>query len=103
MTNRRKGFAAEARYMKKNWLSQYAGTRYYASIGLFDCVFVDKDFNTRFVQVKYSTIGKPRISQKEIIDIKIWVEQNCLMGVGHIWCGYTLWSSRSQPVEVRLN
>lgn len=103
MSNRRRGFAAEARYLSQNRLAQYAGTRYYASIGLFDCIFVDKNLNTRFVQVKYSTKGNPRISPKEIIDIQIWVDQNCLQGVRHIWAGYVLWSSRRKPEEFRLN
>lgn len=103
MSNRRKGFAAEARYMYNNWLARYSGSRYYASLGLFDCVFVDKNLNIRFVQVKYSTKGNPRISPKEILDIQIWVDQNMLMGVQHIWAGYVLWSSRRKPEEFRLN
>jgi hypothetical protein len=103
MTNRRSGFAAEARYMYSNWLDRYAGSRYYASMGIFDCIFVDKNFNTRFVQVKYSKIGRPRISPKEIIDIQIWIDQNSLKGVRHIWVGYVLWSSRRKPEEYRLN
>ncbi len=103
MSNKRKGFAAEARYLSQNRLSQYAGTRYYASMGLFDCIFVDKNLNTRFVQVKYSTKGNPRISPKEILDIQIWIDQNCLKDIPYIRVGYVLWSSRRKPEEFWLN
>ena len=103
MSNKRKGFAAEARYLSQNRLSQYAGTRFFASMGLFDLIFVDNNLNTRFVQLKYSTKDNPRISPKEILDIQIWIDQNNLKGVRHIWVGYTLWSARKQPVEIRLN
>jgi len=103
LSNKRIGFAAEARYLSQNRLAQYAGTRYFASIGLFDCIFIDKNLNIRLVQVKYSTKGKPRISPKEIIDIKIWIDQNRLEGISHIWIGYILWQARLQPEEFRLN
>lgn len=97
------GFAAEARFMYKNWLGRYSGSRYYGSMGIFDCIFVDKNHNTRFVQLKYSSRGKPRISQQEINDIKIWIDQNGLIGVNHIWVGYVLWPARKEPMEFRLN
>lgn len=103
MSNKRIGFSAEARYLYNHWIGRYGGSRFFASMGLFDIIFVDKNLITRFVQLKYSTKGKPRISQKEVWDIKTWVDQNCLAGISHIWVGYVLWQTRKEPEEIRLN
>lgn len=102
-SNKRIGFSAEARYLYKNWLGRYGGTRFFASKGLFDLIFVDKDLNIRFVQLKYSTKRNPSIPKDELWDISTWIDQNCLRNVPHIWAGYVLWQSRKDPVEVRLN
>lgn len=102
-SNKRIGFSAEARYLYNNWLGRYTGSRYYASQGLFDIIFVDKNLHTRFVQLKYSTKKKPTISKKEIWDIKTWIDQNSLAGISNIWVGYVLWQARKDPIEIRLN
>ena len=101
--NKKKGIAAESRYLYSNWLGRYAGSRYYASLGIFDMIFIDKDLITRFVQLKYSSNGKPKISKKEIFDIQTWIDQNSLKGVSHIWVGIVLWQARTEPNEIRLN
>src|SRR5437867_10316325 len=104
MSNKGKGHSAESRYMYGNWLFRYSGSRYYASLGLFDCIFVDKNLVTRLVQCKFSSRPgkKPIISRKEIFDLKLWVEQNCLKGVKHIWVGYVLMKKYGEQIEVRL-
>lgn len=105
MSNKRKGFAAEAYYLSSKRLFQYAGTRFFASMGLFDCIFIDKDYVTRLVQVKKTTKPgrEPRISKAEIIDIQIYVDQCCLKGIQNIWVGYSLIPWRKPAIEYKLN
>ena len=66
-------------------------------------IFVDKNYNTRFVQLKYSKKGSPRISQKEIIDIQIWIDQHRVGSIPHVWVGYVLWAAGEKPREYKLN
>jgi Holliday junction resolvase len=105
MSNKKKGSASEARYLHNNRLFQFAGTRFYASMGLFDVIFVDKDYVTRLVQIKSSSKKgkKPYISPQEIEDIKTYVDQFQLHGKKYIWVGYVMMQWRLPPLEVRLN
>ena len=105
MNNYKKGAAAEYQYMKKNWLFRYSGQRSYGSKGLFDCIFIDKEYNIRLVQVKKATKAttKPRIKPSEIWEIQTFIDQFLLKGIEHIWIGYVLIPYRKPAVEVRLN
>lgn len=105
MSNKKKGFAAEYYYMSKNWLAQFSGSRFFASMGLFDCIFIDKDYTTRLVQVKKATMKgrEPRISKHEVWDIKTYVDQFKLKGHRKIWVGYVLLPWRKPAIEVKLN
>ena len=105
MTNYHKGKAAEYQYMKKNWLFRYAGQRSYGSKGLFDCIFISKNYVTILAQVKKATKSttKPRISKSEIWEINLYIDQFGLKGLSHIWVGYVLMPWRKPPIEVRLN
>lgn len=91
--------------MKKNWLFRYAGQRSYGSKGLFDCIFIDKDFITHLVQVKKATkpTTNPKISKSEIWEIKTYIEQFGLKGIDHLWVGYVLIPYRKEPIKIRLN
>lgn len=105
MRNKKKGTSAEARYLYNNWLWKYSGTRFYASEGLFDVIFVDKNYVIRLVQLKFSSIPnkKPVIRPREVQDIKTYIDQLGLEGIPHIWVGYVLMPYRKDPIEVRLN
>ena len=103
--NKKIGTSAEARYLYENWLWKYSGSRYYASKGLFDLCFIDKNYVTNLIQVKASSIKgrKPRIELDEVLDIQMYVEQNNLKGKKHIWVGYVLMPYRQEPIKVKLN
>ena len=103
--NKRIGTSAEARYLYKNWLWKYAGSRYYASHGLFDVIFIDENYVTNLVQLKASSVKgkKPVIKMSEVIDIQMYVDQNNLKGKKNIWVGYVLMPYRQEPIKVKLN
>jgi len=104
-SNYKKGAAAEYHYMKQNWLFRYAGQRSYGSKGLFDCIFIDKNYVTHLVQVKKATkpTTKPKINPQEIWEIETYIDQFKLKDNPHIWCGYVLIPYRKQPIKVKLN
>ena len=104
-SNYKKGAAAEYHYMKKNWLFRFSGQRSYGSQGIFDCIFIDKDYTTHLVQVKKATkpTTRPRINKESIFDILTYIDQFNLKGVEHIWIGYVLIPYRKEPIKVRLN
>lgn len=105
MTNYTKGRSAEYTYMYKNWLFRFAGQRSFGSKGVFDCIFIDKNYITHLVQIKKATkkTTKPKIDNKSLFDIETYIEQFNLRGIDHIWIGYVLIPYRQKPIEVRLN
>jgi hypothetical protein len=103
--NKRIGTSAEYRYMYKNWVGRFSGNRSYSSMGIFDMIFIDKGYNIRLVQLKYSSrVGiRPTISKDEINRISMWIDEFKIRGVKHIWAGYVLMYKGGKTEEYRLN
>lgn len=105
MNNYKKGRSAEYTYMYKHWLFRFSGQRSFGSKGIFDCIFIDKNYVTHLVQVKKATkkTTKPKIDKASLFDIQTYIEQFDLKGKEHIWVGYVLIPYRQEPIKVRMN
>ena len=109
MPNRNKlsGTGYEYRIMA-NHKGHTGGIRSYSSQGLFDCCFIDEKGKSYLVQAKFTTQKKlklPYISPDEILDIEIWVDQNCMKGVNEKNCfiGYFLKKAYGDEKRVQIN
>jgi len=67
--NRRNGFSFERRRLSQAYRDGGHGTRFYASKGIVDIIYIDRDGVSHLEQLKYSSVGKARISTSELRDL----------------------------------
>lgn len=73
--NRRSGFRFERWRLAKAREQGGYGFRAYASKGVVDLVYVDKEGIAHLEQLKFSRVGKPRISRKELADLQAFADR----------------------------
>src|SRR3990172_12964611 len=73
--NRRSGFRAERFRLKQVRDAGDYGFRAYASKGIVDIIYIDKDGIGHMEQIKYSSVGNARISKAELFDLQRFADR----------------------------
>ena len=73
--NRRAGFRAERFRLKQVRDAGGYGFRAYASKGIVDIIYIDKDGIGHMEQIKYSSVGNARISKQELADLQKFADR----------------------------
>lgn len=96
-----KGTRYENALIKKAYDEGGFGMRKYASLGIIDCMWVDKDGKVWLVQAKFRNGAKPYINQSEVERIqefgKRWQNNS------NVWVGYFLKQAYKPEIRVKLN
>lgn len=99
-TNRRKGFGFERRRLLKAIRDGGHGTRFYASKGIVDIIYVDRDGNSHLEQCKYSSVGNARISTDELRDLCRFAKR--WQGLD-VFVSLVMQNARQEPEVYHLN
>ena len=75
MSNRSRGFSYERRRLAQIKREGGFGLRAYASNGIIDIMYVDKNGTAHLEQLKFSSRGKPRCSREELERLRTFAKR----------------------------